>query len=1139
MSKQIGIILFGVLLWSLAGPRTLALAQDATATEAGRIFSSPSSAQDTILQQDEHGNWQLVPLKSLKPTDIRSDANEPDAPLPEVPDFFFSKLEIEGTANNEWVDLNASVTIHVVASDRWIEVPLRFDQASLLNLQHEGAGDNSAPVAVDRNRGLTWLLRGEGDHQLELTLRVPLRKTTTGDLLQLELPQMRYFIGELSLRLPSNSVTIRQEGTVRLQGTQIEGDHTLITAELPGERLELRWNIIEQQANPLMQQPTEIRLEFLDDNLELFARQWIQTSKSEKLQVRLPSSDFELTSEGVRVIDSNGNARWVQPGAVEQPVPNGQQGWVTIPLGNPAEASIILDWRLRAPMPLDGREITIDGFEVAEARRQTGTIEIERPGSFRVSEIGEGSVGVERIDVQDLPHSPILSSLAYSFTSGQFKLRLNVEPTVPIVSVSPYFFVKVSQDRVELEAIYKLSIDGGIVSSLPIIWTDMSDEMWEVLPSSLTSGQPRKTRTTIRNETDTSKSRTVTGWEMPLPNVADNLVDDNQISVGLFAVRYFEKDSEKETFRLSLPMLSDTRALPGWVIVSTDDDVEINSSAGQHTVLTRQTDSALESLDIQGPEWTHTQPQTPFRFSVEQADTSPQLEMDLTVRSKTVTTSSEIEVRDLDERPRVSQRLSYDVQFGRLSEIKLRIPTVLYDHLTPDFAHASLKFLMDGQELTKTNWSGNEVTVALPSARMGRFDIVVSDYAPPQNSIGTTETVDVPVIASLDAPFATTKVALPEQSTLSVKVEDEVWTPLSIIADGWQWITNGVVSEVRLHLDRSLSRSPQRLRISTAFIQTVVDDTGNHRNRATYEIREAIDELVVKLPSTAVIPSFECRWNEVPLESDEIVRVNDRQEFRLKLPSNRFSHQKRFDKHIVSISYQCPGEAADGSEIQTIQFPQFPSGVWVEQMWWELRLPPSQHLFVTPMVMTPQFQWEREGIIWKRKPKLSYEELCASLWDKKASNQISEPESGNIYPFKRFGPTSEVSFRTMSMSVIVFLGAGFTFLASFLFLKVPAARHPLLWLTIGTLVLTSSLWYLQPMLLLLQPAAFGLLLPFCAALFEYLTNGRRVAYRGSSRDTTYRDVVPARDSSLSDFGQLEVTSTHVQRPAMSDSGLVR
>ncbi|MCA9111459.1 MAG: hypothetical protein KDA52_16015, partial [Planctomycetaceae bacterium] len=439
MSRQIRVMLPGLVFFGLLGVHPSAYSQDSPPNTIGHVSSDDGSG-DTIYLQDENGEFRRMPLESL---DQRSaDRNYGSAKVfePDVPDYFFSKLELDGTAHEKWIELTASLTVHLVATDRWVLVPVRFDQASLLDFKHSGPGEISAPTGNQQSRGLSWLLKGSGDHQLEMILRVPLRKTPSGDLLQLELPEMTLFTGRLSLQLPSSSVTIRAENSVRLLGTRVEDEHTILTAELPGDRLDLGWNIHEQQTEPLMQKPTDLRLRLVEGKIELTARQQIQfgANTSATLRVRLPSEKMELNPEGVQIIDANGNEQWVQPTATEQPE------WFVLSLGDSVSKLVQVYWKLSTTMPPDGRDFVIDGFEVADARRQSGTIAIESSDGFLVSQVGEDDIGVERIDVSDLPASSTPSTLqAYSFAGSQYRLRLRIEPTVPVVSVTPYYFVKV------------------------------------------------------------------------------------------------------------------------------------------------------------------------------------------------------------------------------------------------------------------------------------------------------------------------------------------------------------------------------------------------------------------------------------------------------------------------------------------------------------------------------------------------------------------------------------------------------------------------------------------------------------------------------------------------------------------------
>src|SRR5690606_17497217 len=128
------------------------------------------------------------------------------------------------------------------------------------------------------------------------------------------------------------------------------------------------------------------------------------------LRVRFPSTDFELSPQGVRVRDPSGTDLWVQPSAPDE------QFWVTVPVDGVVGNTVEIDWQFSRSPPESAEEIVIDGFEIAETRRHTGTVTIESAAGYRVSRIENGDAGIKRIDVNERA-----ASSAYSFSGGQYR----------------------------------------------------------------------------------------------------------------------------------------------------------------------------------------------------------------------------------------------------------------------------------------------------------------------------------------------------------------------------------------------------------------------------------------------------------------------------------------------------------------------------------------------------------------------------------------------------------------------------------------------------------------------------------------------------------------------------------------------
>ncbi|MBX3439907.1 MAG: hypothetical protein KF861_20625, partial [Planctomycetaceae bacterium] len=563
--------------------------------------ASPDGGR-VIFRQDANGHWQPVPLADVEfdHSPNRGDARRPGEP--EIPDFFVSKLQLDGTATDGSIKMTADVTVEVVTPDRWLRVPLRFDQALLLDYQHKGSGEAAPDAARNANEGLAWFLYGAGEHQLKLSLRVPLRKTPDGEQLQIQLPDLRPFSGELNLRIPSR-VTFREGVGVRLTSTRTEGDFTIGSADLTGERCDLRWNVVLQPTESITLERMEMALQLKDASAELAAHQEIRfrSGQTDALQVRLPSGDFQLDPQGVRVRDKSGNDRLVQPKPLGE-----QPAWVAIPLEGVVGNVVELDWRFNHQSDLPAQEIVIDGLEVAGTPQHNGTITIDNAGGFRVSRVESGEVGIKRIDVNERA-----ATAAYAFSGAQYRLPLQVEPVAPLFSVTPYYFLLVSPDRVELEAAFQVHVDEGNVRTVPIHWPESTGTPWAVVNASLlTAGELRSTPGSAG-----PRDQAAPRWMLQLPDLIDR-----QAVVGLSAAYFFGFDGTQDTTSFSLPTVLGGRMLPGWVIVSTADNVEAATRPQSGTMLTRQDGSLLSTRGLTWPEWTNTQPQTVYRVTTKERD---------------------------------------------------------------------------------------------------------------------------------------------------------------------------------------------------------------------------------------------------------------------------------------------------------------------------------------------------------------------------------------------------------------------------------------------------------------------------------------------------------------------------------------
>jgi hypothetical protein len=1111
--------LLTLLLVSLlqALPRT-ARAQSEAAAEVGPVPAAqqPSETGDVIYLPDAGGGWQAVPVGERKLPSLLDLLQPADNEGADVPDYFISKLSLEGAVVNDWVELSARIDLRLIAADRWLRVPLRFDQGLLLSHEYEGEGE-AAPSSGSGENGLTWMFRGKGRHTLTLSLRVPLRRTSSGSQLQLSLPQRsEFFSGDLRLKLPPESFLEPSQTLHLLSGSETEGQ---LHALLPGDRIDVRWRPLVEETTPITRTVTTSTVRLRNEVIQYTARQELRlrTGGLSHVEVRVPSGGF-LRVQPVRLNDTSGIERAVAP------QPAGREGWVRVPLDGVAGTLVRLDWQFEMPFDETTHQLTIDGLEVAGADEQTGTISIEGFDRHLLTRRPDALEGVSRIGVDELPAAGTFANLAYRIQTGNYRLVLDVDPIESTFRVTPIYVVELSRSRARLSSRFLLSIDEGQVDALSLVWPQYEQQGWIVEPLAIGGGDIRRDEVSdaaaAQQESpppDADRSRWLLMPTSPLTN---------RSQTGFNAERTLMPVDDRAAFSLSFPQVSDTRTLPGICIVTTADEVEAEVSAGPGTVLREQREvpeNVRELLQNLGD-----QARSVFTLQKESEETATTVDVSLQVRDLQVSARSVIRVEQIETDPQVAQQFDFDVEFGRLSSVRLQVPADIVERIPEEFRDEALAFQLDGERLA-ADWRGNIVELTFPQRRRGTFQITLTEPYNTTSLRQATSTFRVPVIALVDRPFDSLRLVVPTSGTAGVQIDDERWTPLPTAVGSKEWITSSPVDAVEIGLDHSLENVPQQVSIPAAWLRSHIDAAGNIRTVSQYQLKPDLSRLVVKVPSGLTFPRFE--WNGDALPATSIRPLTDvADQYLIELPERR-------EEGWLGVTYLLQGRPLGWGQATPLPFPTFGQEVTIEQTYWDLHLPLTQYLLLRPQDLSPGYAWTRRGLVWRRESVSDVSQMRSRFVAGGAVGP-QQAEASNNYSFETLGVLQNVTVQTTNNAMLVFAGAGLTLLASFLMLKVPAARNLWLWLMVGTAIAVASLWYLDAILLLLQPAAYGLVLPLLAVLFDRGSDRRPL--RGSLSTGPGFELTPVSSNepgSSAGTGRDSVPSTLVRPQAMSDSGV--
>ena len=243
--------------------------------------------------------------------------------------------------------------------------------------------------------------------------------------------------------------------------------------------------------------------------------------------------------------------------------------------------------------------------------------------------------------------------------------------------------------------------------------------------------------------------------------------------------------------------------------------------------------------------------------------------------------------------------------------------------------------------------------------------------------------------------------------------------------------------------------------------------------------------------------------------------------------------------HLMTIDYQDDfGPSMSWSDRIELRSPQLPTCSWV-QVYWQVILPAGQHLLTYPRTAAPMFHWERTGVVWSRVP--THQADALQHWVVKdtvgfapASDALISDKGLNSYTFSQFDLPKPLTFQTLSSSMALFMGAGFTLAVGYVILRVTALRNVLTLLCLGLAIAFAGLWFAEPLELLLQPMIAGLLLPITAVFLEGIV--RRRFHAGVIPFNGHDDFPP-----MHAFGshyvirQADPNEATLHRPGMRDS----
>jgi hypothetical protein len=1015
----------------------------------GSAPSVPGGVLDLKYLEGPDGRAVYVPNRLRLADFLKFEAAREAGAGARPPQASIASIAFDGRADDERAYLTAIIDVDVAADNAWVSVPLLMTEGTLRAPAVYSGKGLAIPAPYQPDGGYTWWIKGKGTHQLKLSLSIPLRKQAAQRRVQLTLPPT--VVSGLKLRVATPRVSAKAPERAFLS-TKLVGQETEIEVIGLGTRLDVSWQAIPESnaAATALEVTTTVVATLVDgEAATLEATQLIQSLGQQgsfgDVRVSPPAGYELLRLEGPDVRDHR-----TDPANPRQTI---------VQLKGPTAGPVELKWTVRADLPAVGETFALEGFEVERARLQTGYLAVIVVGDFHIIRQPDEDKFLQRVELADLPGAlrQAPASAAFRFLD-RLLLRMKLQRVEPYVTVDPAILVHLARDAIDLEAICRVQVLRGSITSFRLRWPRWKQQQWTIPEAELPGHVELRTA-------EEPGDADVLRLEFPEPL-------KGMIDLRFRARRPLAEGSDRPELTLPVPDAYGRSPAPTRLALVSADNVDADLRPAETTVL-----RAIGSPDprISVPEDWQTLKRTDYRVE------SPQSEflLGLAVHPRKIQGATHVDASIGRSAVTVRQTVVYDVAYERLSQLRFAIPDGVPAEQLRFFSRSPARpNELAARVAPATGQSPAEIRVTLSVPAIGRFEVEVG-YALPRGVAApdSRETrLLIPLLQSNDVVYSSTRFSCRDASGRDVLVEGDGWAR-QLDADGLPvWVLGEARAQVAVQVAHRAG-APLGALVSRALIRTRLSPDGTSQNWAQYRVAEGVSELSVTFPPHLKPVGF--WWNRDAKRVEAAGSTADGTAWYDIDISGRAA-----DDRLLTIEFlarpAAPGRLGAGFALET---PWLSEDQSPAQVRWQVELPHHQHLFVEPAGFSPEYRWHIGRLFFSREPQWSSADL--EQWIGAGSGPaVAAAGDGNHYVFSAFGPPGSLDFRAMSQSGLVLIGAGTALLLGLVLVKWPRTRHVVTLLTVAFVVALMGVWFAAPVQVLLQPAVLGVLLAMMAAAID-------------------------------------------------------
>lgn len=1029
------------------------------------------------------------------------------AVVAEIPDFHLTQVQLNADVVADRVNLVATIEVMINRGENWHRVPLRLSGLHVFRREYVGTGEEAADVSPrSADDGLVWLFKGVGKHQLKLHAWVPLTRTVTGGQFQVSLPALpAQFEARLTATIPTPSAIVRSTKNMTVLEVSRTAQQTVVEASVVGNLLVFAWQtpVAGGETIPLVQ--SWLHLKPSAEHLSLIVEQNIelQQTTSDTLEITTPP--------GFRLVNLSGQHYRSHEFLTDPP------NRVRVKFANENLERLTLHWGFEREFSPTGGVLQLEGFQVQGAIREEGRIRIDEFENLLMVPHPMESQLVHSIGVNQVRALGTGVPLAaYEYLRQPFRLEFEVQPSVPYYSVEPVNQIRFLKDAIELTVSSRVRFERGSVSELKLHWPNWQEENWRVISVDANTNRTGPLAYDVTSQPGYLRL----WWTNPLGR------REGDATLTVVLRRPFNgTENSQVTMTLPTPVASEVE--PAIVKLESADQLSVELLGPESNPLPRLSNpTELSDLGLSSTT-NHGEPAPRFYRVARPEET---IVAKVETHEREIRAQSVVAIRDItDGRLHVDQSIHFDVSYGRLRLIEIVIPPELKKFIPDSAITQGVVVTYQGERLSLLPGRTPDLLLAdLGTEKIGSFNINVA-YSFPVAAEQGTQDVDLPIIQLKEIPYQRLECVIDAVDSAQVRSGKTEWEALQTSPSDARWINslkNGPVSLIPLTIGSKLADSSQQFVVEQVQLRTIFAADGNTENWAEFQLLRPQGRLVLDFPLGTQFKEDAFQADGKPLPTAPVLtQLENSVQVTLQLPPSVSEHP------IVTVRYRMQLPSAFGLTNQfTWPFPRFKGSVWVDRTVWEMQLPQGTHLFTYPDLL-PQFQWTRHYLIWYRESTPAYQAERVEQTHSQVPPEF-QFDQRTYYAFRGFGPISQVTFRSMNRSLILLVGAGFAMFLGFLFWNFPATRNVFSLIVIFFLFAVASLYFVEPMLLLLQPAIFGLVLALAATVIDSSSRRRTMGDRFHSHlERPVPHTPPPRSPEGIGDSSLRSMTTRIYRPA--------